>query len=67
MTPGFRTQIVSMPQFLPGGIDSILDAQHICALLMSGNERFGHRAGPLNMAAASFVLKHSRSKLGCPL
>src|ERR1700730_2837052 len=94
MTSGFRTQIVSMPQFLPDGIDRILNAQHICAFsgedmncpvcakhsidlvryldighilasgeaadfleydtlqLMSSNERFGHRAGPLNMVAA---------------
>jgi hypothetical protein len=94
MTSGFRTQIVSMSQFLPGGIDRILDAQHISAFsgedmncpvcaehpidfvryldishirasgetadflesdtlqLMSSNERFGHRAGPLNMVAA---------------
>jgi hypothetical protein len=83
-----------MPQFLSGGIDRILDAQHISAFsgedmncpvcakhfidlvrnldighilasgeaadflecdtlqLMSSNERFGHRAGPLNMVAA---------------
>jgi hypothetical protein len=94
MTSGFWTQIVSMSQSLPGGIDRVLDAQHICAFsgenmncpvcakhtielvrnldighilasgkaadflecntlqLMSSNERFGHRAGPLNMVAA---------------
>jgi hypothetical protein len=31
MTSGFWPQIVSIPQFLPGDIDRILDAQHISA------------------------------------
>jgi hypothetical protein len=97
MRSGFRTQIVSMPQFLPGGIDRILDAQHISAFsredmncpvcakhfidlvryldighilasreaadflecdtlqLISSNERFGHRAGPLNQSILKMV------------